>query len=443
MEDCSLTARGFARFYAPLAATSLLLTATNPVLTAALARAQQPTTALAGFSVAFALTGLLYSPLLAVQQVAAARVLLRRELGPLRRYSLALGALLSALAAVIAFSQAGTWTFGEFIGLSGGVHDEAREAMALLWPVPFLTALRALSQGRLVAHHHTRPIAFATGVRTGVLALVAFLLATVGAGAWLGSAAFTAGLLVEALLLTGSDGPSDRDLPAVARAAQEEDRLLLFSTPLMLNVMLWWGTPLLINSVLARTAEPDLSLAAFAVVEATAWFLAAPVGQLQHASIALVDGVESHRRVRLWAGALALGVFLLLAAASLPVPREAVLRAGFDLDPVLLARAGHALPLATLYPLLYAHRQYFQGLFVRAGRPGVVGWGALLRVAVIALAAWPLLGLLGANGALLGVALAVTGLLVEGIYLERRSHSCALPLLASAPPALSPEAAAP
>ena len=55
--------------------------------------------------------------------------------------------------------------------------------------------------------------------------------------------------------------------------SEGEDRLLSFSTPLMLNVMLWWSTPLIITSVLARTPEPDCSLAAFTVVEAVAWFL--------------------------------------------------------------------------------------------------------------------------------------------------------------------------
>ncbi|MDE2794430.1 MAG: hypothetical protein OXL34_06385, partial [Gemmatimonadota bacterium] len=58
-----ITAGGFSRFYTPLAATSLLLTATNPILAAALARSVDPVTALAGYSVAFAVCGVLYAPL--------------------------------------------------------------------------------------------------------------------------------------------------------------------------------------------------------------------------------------------------------------------------------------------------------------------------------------------------------------------------------------------
>ena len=74
MDDARLAPGAFARFYAPLIATSYLLTATNPVVAAALARTQDPAPALAGYGVAFALIGVLYAPLLVFQQVAAARL---------------------------------------------------------------------------------------------------------------------------------------------------------------------------------------------------------------------------------------------------------------------------------------------------------------------------------------------------------------------------------
>jgi hypothetical protein len=299
-----------------------------------------------------------------------------------------------------------------------------------------------MHQGRLVAWHRTRPIAAATGIRTIVLAAVAFTLVPLGAGAWLAAAAFTAGLAAEAVVVALTPSPSRSGTP-LSPAAAEEDllRLLSFSFPLMLNVMLWWGTPLLISSVLARTPMPDQALAAFTIVEAVAWFLAAPVGQFQQASIALVHSRESHRKVRLWAASLSGLVCLTLVAAALPGVREPILWAGFRPEPALLAAAAGALPLAALYPLLYGHRQYVQGLFVRAGCPGSVGKGAVLRVVVIAIAARFLLSPLGENGALLGVALAVIGLAAENLYLEWRSRSRALPALENAL-VLPPEAVA-
>ena len=292
-----------------------------------------------------------------------------------------------------------------------------------------LTGVRALHQGRLVAGHRTGPIAFATGARTSVLAVVAFGLTTTPVGAWLGAVAFTAGLAAESLLVTLASAPTPTVPERPERELEGEDRLLSFSTPLMLNVVLWWSTPLIINSVLARTPEPDCSIAAFTVVEAVAWFLTAPVGQLQHASLALVDRREAHQRVRLYAGGLALSVTLFLGFLAIPSIREAILWTGFRLDPSLLEPAGLAFPVAALYPALYGHRQYYQGLFVRVGCTTLVGRGAVLRIVVILAAAPLLLDLMGANGARLGVTLAVIGLVAEGVFLEVMARKRALPLL--------------
>ena len=237
------------------------------------------------------------------------------------------------------------------------------------------------------------------------------------------SVAFTLGLLVETMLVAGATAAFDPPAHAMAPADEAPDdadaRLLRFSTPLMANTLLWWSTPLLINSVLARSPFPAEAIAAFVVVEGVAWFLAAPVGQFQHVGIALVDCKQAHRAVRRWLLSLAAGVALLLGMVSLPAIRHVVLGAIFGLDAGLLSDIGAALPFAIAYPLLYGHRQYYQGLFMRSGRSDAVGWGAVLRVATVLGVAVAGLGPLGQSGATLGVLSAVAGLVVEGLFLER------------------------
>ncbi len=433
-----VTAGGFARFYAPLAATSLLLTATNPILAAALARSVDPVIALAGYSVAFAVCGVLYAPLFVMQQVAAARLLAEASFSPVKRFAYLTGAVMSIAGALIAYTAAGDVVFATVVGVGPEVLNEAVRAMQWLWPVPFLTAVRAAHQGRLVAGHRTVPIAAATGGRTGVLAVVSFALLATGGGAWVGAAAFTGGLVVEALVVMWSRTP-ELQLEREDCEADKEN-VARFSAPLMLNVLLWWGTPLIINAVLARTADPDPALAAFGVVEAMAWFIAAPVGQLQHASIALVGCSETHRRVRGWGATVALSMMAVLLVLSVPAIREPVLRNVFALDANLVALAGAALPIAAAYPLLYAIRQYYQGLFVRSGRTGVVGAGAVLRISGLVAAALVMQNT-GVTGAVLGVGLAVFGLTIEGAFLVRYSQREVMPeLRASRAAAVNPEA---
>ena len=177
--------RAFIRLYLPLIATSYLLTATNPLLAAELARTSDPATALAGYGVAFALIGVLYAPLLVVQQVAAARLLSVGDIMPVRRFAIVTGLVSSALAGLVAFTPVGVFVFEEIVGVHDAILDEALSAMGVLWLVPALTGVRALHQGRLVAGHRTHPIAVAAGARTGVLAVVAFALTTTSGGAWL------------------------------------------------------------------------------------------------------------------------------------------------------------------------------------------------------------------------------------------------------------------
>ena len=434
MLDAPLTLNRFVRFYAPLAATSLLLTVTNPLLTSAMSRSVNPAIALAGFGVAFSLCGVLYSPLLVAQQVAATRLLNGHRFGHIQTFWLRLGVLFTLLAAAVAFTPLGGWVFGGVMGVSGDIFDEARGAMAILTPVPLLTAVRAVHQGRLVAGHRVDPIAYATGVRTGVLALVAVVLTVLTpGGSWVGATAFTLGLLVETILVVGARAGAGGAYHPVAAEGVEpsatENRLLRFSTPLMVNVLLWWSTPLLINSVLARSPFPAEAIAAFVVVEAVAWFLAAPVGQYQHVSIGLVDGKHAHRAVQRWSLVLAGAVALLVAVVATPLVWPVVLGAVFGLDPGLLSDVGAALPLVVAYPLLYGHRQYYQGLFTRYGRSDAVGWGAVLRVTTVLAVAVVGLGPLGEAGATLGALSVLVGLVVEGVFLERVARRQVMPLL--------------
>lgn len=433
-----ITAGGFARFYTPLAATSLLLTATNPILAAALARSVDPVTALAGYQAAFAVCGVLYAPLLVVQQVAAARLLDGGSFSPVTRFAYLTGALLSAAGALIAYTAVGDVVFAGVIGVSPEVLAESVRAMQWLWPVPFLTAVRAAHQGRLVAGHRTLPIAGATGGRTAILAVVAFSLLATGGGAWLGAAAFTAGMIIETAMVMLSRTPDlqlERDGCEV-----DSENVARFSAPLMLNVLLWWATPLIITAVLARTADPDRAIAAFAVVEAVAWFIAAPVGQMQHSSIALVKCSETHRRVRGWGGAVALAMMGVLLILSIPAVREPILHFLFALEAGLVGIAGPALPIAAAYPLLYGLRQYYQGLFVRSGKPSFVGAGAVLRVVSILIAALLVHGA-DVGGAVLGVALAVFGLTIEGLFLVYQARRGVMPeLRAQRAAAVNPEA---
>ena len=113
--------------------------------------------------------------------MAAARLLAGGSFSPVLRFAYLVGGVLSLVGVLIAYTVVGDVVFSGLVGVGPVVRDEAVRAMQFLWPVPFLTALRASHQGRLVAGHRTLPIAWATGGRTGILAVVSFSLLATGA----------------------------------------------------------------------------------------------------------------------------------------------------------------------------------------------------------------------------------------------------------------------
>ena len=433
-----ITAGGFARFYTPLAATSLLLTATNPILAAALARSPDPVTALAGYSVAFAVCGVLYAPLLVVQQVAAARLLAAGSFSPVKRFAYLSGAVFSLIGALIAYTGAGDVVFARLVGVGPEVLAEAVRAMQFLWPVPFLTAVRAAHQGRLVAGHRTLPIAVATGGRTGILAVVAFSLLATGGGAWLGAAAFTAGLVLEMLWVMWSPTPDIQLEQADCEA--DKENVARFSAPLMLNVLLWWATPLIINAVLARTADPESGAGRVRGRRG---------GGVVHRGTGGAAPARQHRTGRVLRN---------------PPPRAGVGRDRGLLDdgaapPAVPARHPRADPPFRLRPRTRSGRAR-RGRSPHRGRVS----SAIRAAAVLPGALRPLrphrrgrfrrgaargehrhCGLLragsGADRAVLGVGLAVLGLTIEGLFLERYAQRDVMPeLRASRAAAINPEA---
>jgi hypothetical protein len=83
-----LTYRGALRFHSPLAATSVLALLVMPLVQAGLSRMPDPVENLAAWPVAFAILLLFRSPGFALPEAVIALLASRRELSPLRRFSL-------------------------------------------------------------------------------------------------------------------------------------------------------------------------------------------------------------------------------------------------------------------------------------------------------------------------------------------------------------------
>ena len=160
------------RFYYPLALTSLIGLAMQPMLTFFMGRAPSPIESLAVFPVVHALSFIFRAMGLSYQEVAIALMGRRfehvRELG---RFAWYLGIVSSAGLAMIALTPVAIFWFETASGLSPDLAGIAILPTIILVPIPLMSVILSYQRGILVNAHVTRPITWATVIEVAVVAV--------------------------------------------------------------------------------------------------------------------------------------------------------------------------------------------------------------------------------------------------------------------------------
>jgi hypothetical protein len=154
---------GIVRFYYPLALTSMIGLAVQPLLTFFMGRAPQPVESLAVFPVVNSLGFLFRSLGLSYQEVAIALMGRRhehaREMG---RFAFTLGLASSAGLALVALTPVADFWYVTVSGLTPELAQYAITPTILFIPLPFMSVLLSYQRGILVVGHRTRPLTMAT-----------------------------------------------------------------------------------------------------------------------------------------------------------------------------------------------------------------------------------------------------------------------------------------
>ena len=201
-----LSYRRIIRFYYPLALTSLIGLALQPLLTFFMGRAPSPVESLAVFPVVNVLSFIFRALALSYQEVTIALIGRDGEhTGAVSRFALSLGVGTTlGLAAIAATPLADVW-FGTVSGLSPELTRVAILPALILIPLPALSVLQSLQRGILVNARHTPPITWATALEIGVVVAGFPLLSALFGWAGVVSAvtAFVVGRLAAVAYLVG------------------------------------------------------------------------------------------------------------------------------------------------------------------------------------------------------------------------------------------------
>ncbi len=210
--------RELARFFGPLLVAALLPSVTIPILHAAMARADDPATGIAAFTLARSVIHLATIPIWGLQPTLLA--LFGRGMPPraAATFAYAIGSAALVLTLAIAFlGPLNNLVLGRALGASGSLLVQGRAAMMLLSLLPPLMAMEQIFSAALLACRQANPFIWINLLRLLILILavgVALLIAP--AAVLIGAIGEFAGLTGEAFVTLGFGRSAYRQLGNVA-----------------------------------------------------------------------------------------------------------------------------------------------------------------------------------------------------------------------------------
>ncbi|MDH4042825.1 MAG: hypothetical protein OEY20_08045 [Gemmatimonadota bacterium] len=419
------TQRSILRFWTPLAATWLMMAAEGPFLAAVIARLADPKFNLAAYGVAYAFALLAEAPVIMMMSASTALVEDATSLRRLRRFAWALNALMTA--AMLGFLVPAVYrvVMEDLVALPPEVARLTYVSLWLLLPWPAAIGYRRFYQGLLIRGGRTRLVAYGTVIRLVTMAATGLLLYHAGTwpGAYVGAAALSAGVVLEALgsrvmvrgVLAGIAGTADTHGNAPSYA-----RILQFYYPLALTSLIGLVLQPMLTFFMGRAPSPVESLAVFPVVHALSFIFRALGLSYQEVTIALA-GKRFEDMAAVSRFALMLGIGASLGLAAIAATPLAGIWFGVisALTPELVRFA--ILPALILIPLpgLSVLQSVQRGVLVLARRTGPVTWATAFEIAVVAVAFPVLSAVFGWAGVVSAVTAFVGGRLTAVLYLAR------------------------
>ena len=401
MSDIRLTQKDVVLFFFPLLLNVQLMSVSHSIINAGLARLENAVVILAGFSVALVLHLLVASPSYQNHTITITMVRGRKSLVAMILFVLLIATWVSALLALLAFSPVGSFVLDRLLGVSPEVARGAREALALLVFLPFMTGLRGLCQGLVIRARRTGLVSFATAVRIAML--FAYL--------WLGQLWFT-GTRLAAFSLLGCVGTETLviaffawrlKLPAEQGEESSFAEILRYGLPLAYSSGMQQVVPVLINAIISRLPDGTLALAAFGVVRGFLFLLAGPMRNLQQAYLTLVrHSADNVVLVRFFIR-ISVGMALVMLLIAWPL-NGPVLGTIMGLDSAMRHYIAWPLTACSLFPLLYGASNLLRGWFSGAHLTARLGRSTCYKV-LLMMVLWPVIILLPLS--LPGIAVAI------------------------------------
>lgn len=289
-------------FWAPLAATWLMMGVEGPYLAAIIARLPDPKFNLAAHGVAYAFALLVEAPVIMLMSATTALVSDADSFRKLRNFMRALGIGTTALLLLVLIPPVHHFIMLDLVKLPVEVAELTYGALWLFLPWPGAIGYRRFLQGVLIRSGRTRLVAYGTVIRVAAMsaaALVGFMLLDIP-GAWVGAMALSAGVMAEAgaarWMARGTvqellDPEAQGETSASGLSYRE---IASFYYPLALTSLIGLTVQPMLTFFMGRATSPVESLAVFPVVSALGFIFRTMGLAFQDTTIALMGERHEH-----------------------------------------------------------------------------------------------------------------------------------------------------
>jgi hypothetical protein len=439
VQSPALHQRDIFRFWFPLFASWLLMSAEGPVISAAINRLPNEVLMLAAQGIVLSLSVTIESPIINLLATTTALARDRQSYLLIRRFTLHWIAGLTIVAFLVAFTGLFDVVVPGWLGAPADVAEWVRPGMQimLLWTAAI--GWRRFCQGLLIRFNQTRKIAWGTLIRLTASGGVAIGLAVWNAwpGVVIGATALMAGVVAEAIYATIAVRPVVRDLlgpnhPPAEGAPLTYRALFAFHLPLAGTSFLLLLVQPLVTFSLSRLDNPTQTLAAWPLVYQFMLVARAAAFALPEVAIALTRGPETLQPMRRFALRLAVVLTLIVAAISYTPLVDVYLFAVQDATPAIGNLARQGLYFFLFLPALTVLISWLRGLLINTGATKIVNLA--MAANLLATAALLFAGARTGLPAFLGPALALNGAHLLELFVVWRGAQGSLRRIANRPP---------
>lgn len=407
--------RDVLRFYAPLAATSVLMMVTHSVISGAVANTASPALALAAYSAAYGVGQVFESPCYGLQRMGLTFMKGKKSVETVRRVFAVVTVAILLGYALTAWTPVARWVFEDLLGVPDSIYPLALASLKVFIFWPLMSAVRSLFQPPIVLAKKTFWLSVNIVFRVAVMLLAAAVLPRLWPNGPVGATILVVGLGTEAslaLLVTKvaiprPSGDPPGEPPVTAK------QVLGFTLPLSLAASVQTlGRPIL-TAALLRTVSPELTLAGFQVSSSFSYIFTALTYNIYHLVIVYVKDSASYRRIQAFSLGLGLLAFTLMALCNIPQVSAFIFGSLIGAPADISLEATRGLAILAFSAPASAAMEFYSGILMMKRRASMVTFAKMVNMASTCVIAVGLVKMFPSMGAMAGAVAISAGPLIE------------------------------